>query len=109
MVSEHRDGHAERVSSHAPHPLSDRPGLASPRRWISMACAMWSTHELTAATGLLQRDVHVRAGPCGREVGPPVLMGDSYARPCAFGPSERTGIGSTSRKDCLRSNPKFEQ
>src|ERR1035437_918226 len=59
--------------------------------------------------GLLECDVHVRAGPCGREVGPPVLMGDNYARPCAFGPSERTGIGSTSRKDCLRSNPKFEQ
>ena len=25
--------------------------------------------------GLLERDVHVRAGPCAREVGPPVLMG----------------------------------
>src|ERR1019366_409410 len=59
--------------------------------------------------GLLEGDAPVGAGPCGREVGPPVLMGDSYARPCAFGPSERTGINSTSRKYCLRSNPKFEQ
>jgi hypothetical protein len=58
---------------------------------------------------LLERDVHMRAGPCGREVGPPMLMSDNCARPGAFGPSERTGIVSTSRKDCLRSNPKFEQ
>ena len=58
---------------------------------------------------LLERSVHARAGPCGREVGPPVLMRDNYAGPGPFGPSERTGIVSTCRKDCLRSNPKFEQ
>src|SRR5665811_2503049 len=40
---------------------------------------------------------------------PAMLMSDNYARPCAFGPSERTGINSTSRKDWLRSNPKIEQ
>ena len=40
---------------------------------------------------------------------PAMLMSDNYARPCAFGPSERTGINSTSCKDWLRSNPKFEQ
>ena len=74
-----------------------------------MASAIWSTHVLTAATASSSVSVHARAGPCGREVGPPVLMGDDYARPGAFGPSERTGIVSTSRKDCLRSNPKFEQ
>jgi hypothetical protein len=56
---------------------------------------------------LLEREVHVRAGPCGREVGPPVLMRDDFARPCAFGPSERKGIVSASRKDCLGSSPKF--
>jgi hypothetical protein len=38
-----------------------------------------------------------------------MLMSDNYARPCAFGPSERTGINSTSCKDWLRSNPKIEQ
>ena len=58
---------------------------------------------------LLEREVHERTSPCGREVGPPVLMRDNYARPGPFDPSERTGIISTSRKDCLRSNPKFEQ
>jgi hypothetical protein len=64
---------------------------------------------LTAATASSSVMFTYEPAQCGREVGPPVLMGDNYARPCAFGPSERTGIGSTSRKDCLRSNPKFEQ
>jgi hypothetical protein len=58
---------------------------------------------------LLERDVHARADPCGCEVGSPMLMSDNYARPGTFGPSERTGIISTSRKDCLGSNAKFEQ
>jgi hypothetical protein len=74
-----------------------------------MASAIWSTHALTAATASSSVTSTYEPGPCGCEVGPPVLMGHSHTRPSSFSPCERMGFNSPSRKDCLRSNPQFGQ